>query len=211
MLRVVSAGIPRSGSTWLFNAVRLLLKSQNCDVYAAWIDEFDYEITADACVVKVHVPDTRLASTADMILCSHRDLRDVVSSLRSMGWTDLQQMVATARNVREMHEFWSPRSALDLAYEDIKTRPSDALSALADALDIQLSEPQKRLIVSSMPSHAASRDQLGYDPVSLLHPGHITDGRPGRWKEQLPSAVANEIWADHSDWLALRGYSRSGA
>ena len=206
MIKVVAAGIPRSGSTWLFNAARIILQTKYDDVYSAWIDDFDTEIQVSACIVKTHAFDVRLTSAGEIILCSHRDLRDIATSLISMGWADHNQVLGYVRSIRELHDFWLPHSKLDLAYEDIALHSLDAVSAIAKALNVELTDCQKTIVLSSIPKHSAVQYHRGHDPVSLLHPGHITDGRPGRWKGQLPSSLAGKIWLEHSYWLALRGY-----
>ena len=44
---ILSAGIPRSGSTWLYNAARLLLSAGGQDsLEAAWIEDYDRESPA---------------------------------------------------------------------------------------------------------------------------------------------------------------------
>jgi len=56
---VLCAGIPRSGSTWLYNAARLLLAhaAGPARVYGAWVEQYDPSHPEPWHVVKAHEPD----------------------------------------------------------------------------------------------------------------------------------------------------------
>jgi hypothetical protein len=49
-------------------------------------------------------------------------------------------------------------------------------------------------------------ESTAYDPVNLLHKGHITDGRHGSWKGVLPDGCVAAIEKEFRGWMALRGY-----
>ena len=75
---ILCAGIPRSGSTWLYNAARMLASHPargDHPVYGAWIEHYDPSNPARVHVVKVHEPDEKLAWRASAVLTSRRDLR----------------------------------------------------------------------------------------------------------------------------------------
>ena len=57
---ILIAGMKRSGSTWMYNAVRLMLKDAGKDVYGCWIDDYDESNTAEFHVVKTHKWDKDL-------------------------------------------------------------------------------------------------------------------------------------------------------
>lgn len=208
MQTIIAAGIPRSGSTWLFNAVRLLEKYKYENVYCAWIDDHE-DVKCDVRLIKVHDIDEKYISEANLVFCTHRDLRDIVVSLCSMSWLREDEMLSAASNIRRIHEFWSAQSCLDLSYEKIVFDPIGSLTSIARALDVRVSEGLIREIERAIPTKTelSCRD---YDVVSLLHPGHVTDGRPGRWVEQLSPVIAEEIWRCHADWLQARAYTRHG-
>lgn len=46
-----------------------------------------------------------------------------------------------------------------------------------------------------------------YHEVTLLHRGHVTDGRVGSWRNGMPVPLARQIVTAHGDWFAARGYA----
>ena len=88
----VCAGMYRSGSTWLHNAVRLILARAGAPGLAAgWIANKDFLLTHETSVVKVHAFEEDLAGREGaIVLTSHRDLRDIMASLQRKFNTGLQ-------------------------------------------------------------------------------------------------------------------------
>ena len=209
MLLVVVAGIPRSGSTWMFNAVKAILETQEQAVVSQWIEE-KRPFSAEAVnLVKVHAPDSELKSEADIVLSSFRDLRDIAASVIAMGWADEGQALGTIDAIRLAHDFWSSGSVLDVPYEVLKENPFRIVKALASAMGIRLTDCKVSEVVSSIPHTAKAIGPGGYDPVSLLHERHVNDGTPGRWRYSLSEKLAAGIWLRHSDWLATHGYAEA--
>ena len=73
----------RSGSTWLYNPVRLLLCSNaviESDFCCGWLDDQAHLSEARYRLLKVHEFDGDLAEKSNRIFYSYRDIRDVVAS-----------------------------------------------------------------------------------------------------------------------------------
>lgn len=208
---VLAAGIPRSGSTWLYNVARLLLASRFGSAYACWIDDLDETAlaAADAAVVKLHEPCDALADRATVVMTTHRDLRDIAVSLRSLNGAEFDdaQMIASAAHARALHDHWSSRAKLDLAYRDIATSPASQVRRVGEALGLMVDEDDAREIVDAVDELPSPTDRrLKHDPTSLLHVNHRTDGRPGRWRGELSDETAEAITSAGIDWLRRRGY-----
>ena len=83
---VLCTGMPRSGSTWLFNAVRLLLQSEAAEVCSYWKGDFDaLKFLRSAgpekiLLLKIHRHSPVLEKKAAVIFYSIRDIRDVIAS-----------------------------------------------------------------------------------------------------------------------------------
>lgn len=207
---IVSAGMPRSGSTWLFNAIRFLLNRSDQPLLACWIDERNEETERHArnVLIKIHSPSEALASQAEAIFTSHRDLRDVALSAHEMGWApEPTAMMEVASAARAAHDFWAPRSKLDLNYGDIISRPVRCVKSIAAALDTATDDAEAQSIVDAIARLASSRAKdEGHDQVSLLHHGHRIDGRAGRWIGKLDIEVARAIEEANKDWLTRYGF-----
>jgi hypothetical protein len=206
----LAAGIPRSGSTWLFNALRLLLQIRYTNVYSSWIGDFvkPRSYSADAILLKLHSPDQEWAARTQNIFTSHRDLRDIAISSRDMGWVhDAQAMFATARSARAHHEYWARHALLDISYYDIVASPTDVLIALADVCEIEVSRMAVESLNTQLSSLACKEARSrSYDVENLMYPGHRFDGKPGRFQNALPREIAEEIWVQNRGWMEKMGY-----
>lgn len=196
MVRVLSAGVGRSGSTWLFNATMSLLE-QKCSAYGAWVDRWDVARaeSAEALVLKVHGASQIGDFKPDIITTCHRDLRDVALSLRDyQSLAEDQAILDGVSWARACHDEFAPVAQIDLAYEQMIDDPLGALAALASALG-----------VTDADIGAARAKTEAWEPL----PGdakHRFDGRPGRWRSQLSTDLRNGIETRHGDWLARLGY-----
>ncbi len=205
---VLAAGMQRSGSTWLYNAARLILSRQEPQVYGCWVDDFDparSDITP-VTIVKIHSIDLGWAERADVILTCHRDLRDVAASMRDMGWADDDNAVKRVTNARTCHEFWSKRADADLAYSLIRERPTDAIVSIAETLETRVSADQARQIAEAIDALSAREPESRYDSVTLLHRQHRRHGARDRWKDSLDPELAQRIADENISWMIKRGY-----
>ncbi len=79
MKTIVVAGFYRTGSTWLFNAVKTVIQCAGFTTCQTG-EGFAPENTADYCIHKVHTWFPDLACAADAIFTSTRDLEQVFAS-----------------------------------------------------------------------------------------------------------------------------------
>jgi len=198
MVRVLSAGVGRSGSTWLHNAIMALLRQRYSAPYGDWVDRWDplQAAHADALVLKVHGASQIGDFTPDIIATCHRDLRDVALSLRDYQKLNTDEdILSSVAWARGCHEEFALRADIDLAYEQMMLEPLGALAALANTLGVD------------QPDLDRARDVVeSWEPL----PGdakHRFDGRPDRWREQLSLELRRAIEIRHADWLVSLGYN----
>ncbi len=204
MRLVLCAGIPRSGSTWVYNAARLLLQREAA-VHGAWVERWDEHDPAPVHLVKLHEPDEALADRADVILTSRRDLRDIAASALQRGWTSEADAVSFLERVVRLHAWWCSRSSWELAYEMLLEDPVAAVRELAGVLGADPgAAPAVRGEIDALREPAAS---AGWDERTLLHPEHLADGRAGYYRQVLPPALIDEINARFATWLQAHGYA----
>ena len=171
---VVVAGVPRSGSTWLFNAVRLLYALGGRKAYTAWCadyrpaDHADYEVH----VVKLHDLE-QMTFEHDLVLTTQRDVAEQLASLLRMGWLDedAEQIREAAEGHRKLARQWQNRSDCGIRYEDIMARPEAAILQLAAVLGVACTVQQAQEIASQL-AILPSPTSGSYDPETLLHPEH---------------------------------------
>ena len=205
--RVVCAGIPRSGSTWLFNVARLILERDiPGGVYGAWLDDYAPGADKPIHVIKLHGPADALLD-ADVILSSRRDLRDIAASAVLMGWCkSTDEILRFADSALSGHEIWSAHATVELAYEDIVGRPAQCVAAVGSALAVALDEGGYDEILNAVESLQTPTQRADYDPETLLHPGHRRNGGVGYYGSVLTSAAVQAIEQRFGDWLERYGY-----
>lgn len=198
----------------MFNTVRLLLKYAGApDIAGGYGSEREGVLTHRTAIVKIHPFEAELAAQADVILTSHRDLRDVAASMHR----HYQREFSTASMnhwVRD-HIRWAQCAAYDMHYERLLTDKLSEVKKIATFLKL----PPKTL--DQLPYEAILREIEGekfvsplsesteYDTVNLLHRGHITDGRHGSWKNIVPEEFVATIEREFRGWMVNKGYLNS--
>jgi len=199
---VLAAGMPRSGSTMLFNIVRLCLE-QNYpgQLSAGWIGEIHRLPPAPVWLLKVHTVPRLLAWRANAIFCSFRDVRDaLVSAQRKFG------AEPSLERCREyVREDQAARAYADcrLRYEELTAQPESAIEQVGRALAVPVDVAQ---VLRQLPHPDARAPASGYDRTTLLHPNHATRTVAGDWRQVLPPELQVRIAEEFADWLRANGY-----
>jgi hypothetical protein len=207
----ICAGMPRSGSTWMFNAVRLLLKNAALPDFASgFVDDKEELLQHGTALIKLHRFRPDLAAKADVVLTSHRDLRDVAASAHRIFHTEFST-AAISGWVREQVK-WAQFAAYDLHYENLLV---DRLSEVKKiAASLRLPPQTLEQLPYEAILHQVEGEKFGkkvsettpHDAVNLMHKGHITDGRHGSWKGRVPDEFVSVIERQFRGWMATKGY-----
>jgi hypothetical protein len=202
---ILSAGMPRSGSTWEYNAARLLLRrALGNDLSSGWIDDWQRLPQAPVLLLKLHEFDAFLARHAAVILYSFRDLRDALASSRRMFGT--APSLELARRWLNADRQWRAVADCSVRYEDLLTDSATLVCGLARALAVGEIHADEVLQEIAALSDRSGDGPGGYDPDSLLHRGHITDGRHGTWREWLEPELLRKLEREFHDWFQNNGY-----
>jgi hypothetical protein len=145
---------PRTGSTWLFNVTREILRRAGRDVlpervpiddqamYAlaqqAWLDSDPSRIW----VLKIHGTILRTDLPRSKIITCIRDPRDVLVSFRRFMDTSFEHALAISTGVKRYVEGYAHHPAdllLRVEYEDVESRPAEVLRRVAIFLDVPVS------------------------------------------------------------------------
>lgn len=175
---VVIAGVPRSGSTWLFNAVRMLCAKSGLSCYSAWHADYDPTTCRDHALhlVKLHAFKD-LTFPYHRILTTKRDLADRLASLIRMGWLKPEKanIQDRARAEAELYARWAALSDFEAGFTDIEAAPVALLKELSDALDIACDSAQADQIATALktlPTPKKTKGSFDHDAETLLHPNH---------------------------------------
>lgn len=175
---ILCAGPERSGSTWLYNAIRLLYLEARvpCDSY--WMarlsrEKLEQRLAARPpamVLVKTHEWQpgyNEFVHLAKYVVLTHRDLRGVIASYRRVKWE-----VAIPDAYVSEHLEWCKRSTLDLAYEDIMRQGKEVLRTLASHLQLELGEENLTKVHAMLRDLKRSHSGNAVCQVTKLWPDH---------------------------------------
>lgn len=209
----VCAGMHRSGSTWLYNVVRLALMGLGEYVYATTAEPvgmYDPEYPVKQHVVKTHTFRQDLVKNATRVFTSRRDLRDVAASMVRLGNIENEVLPVLKFLHWELRLYlqWSSFSKYESVYEDMVQDKLLAVRSLLYKLGMALNmEANSNEIHAQVQAlRAPPKEAKMYDPTTLLTPGHFTDGRVGSYKDTLSPEVVRAIEEEFGDWLQEKGY-----
>lgn len=205
---VLAAGMPRSASTWLYNAVRLLITSSpsmSRQFSCGWIGDWRKLPKRRYMLLKIHGYNETLVNQSESIVYSYRDIRDVMASrLRKFGRAP---SIEFADSLIRQYEQWMGVAEIVMRYESMLIDKESIINQLARLLDLQdidsetLLERMRHLSYESPGSKSAV-----YHSTNLYHKGHITDGRPGSWKGILDVDFVKQVEERHLKWFEQCGY-----
>jgi len=170
---ILVAGVPRSGSTWLFNATRLIIERSNTPLHAAWCADYQADHPAPVHLVKVHRDEQAKAFSPTIILTTKRPTEDCIASLIRMGWVSgNDQAIRKAwAGHNKLYLFWKQRSDLEVDYDQIVNAPEAAITTIAKVLEVPLDDVTIADIARELRALQAPSGST-YDPKTLLHPNH---------------------------------------
>ena len=204
-MRIVCCGMRRSGSTWLYNVVRMACGGAAGRVWAGFEDTFE-PIDVDHRVVKAHAFDVAWVFGADRVFGSIRDLRDVAASAVRRGLVPptVEKVVRWLfRTAIEEHEAWEGYCNAIVRYEDMIVDKVAAARAVIDGLDLGDNVDAEAIVkgVDALPMPGRI-----VNPVTLLHHDHFTDGGVGTFTKTLCPEIVAAIDVIFGPWMARRGY-----
>ena len=118
---ILIAGMYRSGSTWLFNAVRMFLelKYGKENVYGCYITDYKREDERQFHVVKTHEYIQEIAEAADLIVLSERDFPGIAASMSKFHGIFYQAPEMAKLNEYYKEYFKYPDKSVEFEFDEI--------------------------------------------------------------------------------------------
>lgn len=206
---ILIAGMRHSGSTLLFNIVRVASELAGLSVKGAYSEKIEStKELADSCqvlLIKTHEYRDDIADISNFTLTTIRDLRDTVASAKRRKFAMLDRVggvVEYAKFNRALHDSWYKKSDFVFEYEAFMYKPFHIIQQVLSALELDGSladEIYKR--VTSLP-----KDNYA---LTLLSDTHITDPkRESTYATTLSPECIEKIESHHRGWLDLYGYMK---
>ncbi len=194
---VAAVGVPRSGSTWVYNAARLLCEKAGLSCYAEWCEDYEpaSHVDYDIHLVKLHRKED-FTFPAHRVLSTRRDLVERLASLVRMGWLkeDPVSLRRAADHQAELAEYWAELTDNETQYSDILERPEKAVKDIAQSIDIACSDELASDIahqLAKLPTPTKPDNQRGHDSRTLLHPQHrATDDQRDKYLAVVRAALS---------------------
>jgi len=173
---ILAAGMPRSASTWLYNAARLLLCSSpetTKNFSCGWIGDLKTIPKKRFMLIKLHGFDSGLVNQATKVLYSSRNIPDALaSSQRKFGNVPTRER---ADCFAQQEEQWTEIADFVMRYEVMLSNKTDIIERLAETLDIQNYDSEAIIIeLEQLDYTNEGPKNRTYHQVNLFHRGHRT-------------------------------------
>jgi hypothetical protein len=205
---ILAAGMPRSGSTWLYNLTRLILDDNltSKEYWSGWIDDFhgDAASASGLSLIKIHEFDADLAASAAAIVYSYRDIRDVLASSQRMWGTP--PSVQTAEALVAQFERWIAVCSIALRYDELVACPENAVRRVAAALGFKVDPHSLIGRLHELSFESPGRSACDYHRINLYHRNHVTHGGHGTWQGTVDPRLIEEVEARFAGWFERYGY-----
>lgn len=219
---VIAAGMQRSGSTVQYQIAKHLIEAASAGKALGWFPDEEHANLADRFagdnslhLIKSHNKTDflkeRIRNNDALIIYSHRNILDVISSLKKkykISFTE-NDLKNTVLRIKQTHLDWMQyEDILIQKYDDILNHLDICIKEIADFIGID-APPEELQTMASKLSLDAQKDSIAelcqsdslvhfnennvFDPESLLHTNHIDSGQIGRHRDNISKAEAELI------------------
>lgn len=169
-MRIAIGSYYRTGSTWLYNAVRTIFKDDGCSITVhSDCDVIDY--STDVCIHKVHGYTDELYAAADVTLTITRDYDAADASfLRAFH----KPIPAREKFNTFLHaEKWKEVADASFEMDMIKSDPALIISRIMHLLDLECTDERIADITQRVMA-IKPNPKITQDPETLYFSNHIT-------------------------------------
>ena len=207
-MNIVTAGIPRSGSTRLYNIIRLgMLQFFDKDqINAGWISSYSHQDSKHN-RVKVHDYDPMWLDYGKHIFTTKRDVRYIASSAYEHKpydhFTSPEQLVGSMRSVLKNYHLWKEASHYEVVYEDFETKKESIVSDIFKIIGLPINVTK---LLDDLTKIGNSKNHFNEDGESLMHIQHFSPNTNKHYRDRLPAEFVSAIERNFAEWLEDNGY-----
>lgn len=232
---IFAGGMQRSASTLQYQIASSIVEHYCVGNRVTWVNTNDHETFLEQhdgdrmMVFKSHTLSKsirhRLNNGSAKALYIYRDIRDVVSSIKEKF--NISRTIDETRElalslIKSYEDWMSNRGTYSSRYEDVINDISTEIKNIAKHIHVDIDreftqniakglsiDNQIKLIKNNKNSNrfVSINENITFDSHSLLHTNHITNGRAGRYKENLSTAEIKVVEEVASEWLLKNGYT----
>jgi FkbM family methyltransferase len=212
--KILICGMPRSMTTWIFNAVSESLADYQLNTL--WIDPKDKEseevfVTSEGfCLAKCHHYSKTLAEHADLIIYSYRDIRTAaVSCYRKF---DLHYSSNDIKTWLNAHEQWTSSADISIRYEIANSNKESTLVEIKELIKhirphLQLHDDE--LILHKIDEKFICKqtsESSSYSPTDMVLGQHRTFQPDPAHLSGIEKNIYQQTQEEFSTWLQQNGY-----
>jgi len=199
---IFSAGMARSGSTLLFNLLRLSLEAVKQDYSSGWIGDYSKIEPKQNVLIKTHELNQRRIELSDYTAYSYRDIRESLVSWKQKNKSE--PPIHLAQFWLDQYRIAKDSANYIVSYENLTQKREQVL--LQIAADLQL-DIDTDVVLEQIPNASdASQKSSGFSSETLLHHNHFTGTKPNQWKTDLSEEMISFLKENCQWWFKDTGY-----
>lgn len=149
---VIVTTAPRTGSMWIYNVTREILRQDGNEVVPANVPKHENEVLQMAAsfkpepnkkmVLKIHQMIVRDLKGTKLIT-THRDPRDVIASFKQFMNCDFESAIGAGSSMIEANKYYQDFPSdylLTVPYPQVEGDPMSAVKSIAEFLDVTLTD-----------------------------------------------------------------------
>ena len=198
---IIAGGIPRSGSTLLFNILRQVELEAGERLASGLGDDVLNIPDVDVMLIKTHTITRFYRENADDIYYTYRDLRTALVSAHRKFGTKLS-ILSLEEWVRDMHWLSTTRKrrVRYVKYEDLRNITYQ-IHLIDRCMRGNAFDVLAKVRIAMQPVSGS------YSTTTLLHHDHFTHTGDEDWRIILPKELQEEINQQYEWWFNIYGYS----
>lgn len=199
---IVSAGMPRSGSTLLFNILREVLRVKwKGNLSCGWVGDIMELPKGNAFLIKTHNLSPIYRWRAQHIFYTYRDVR--VATVSRQRMFNLPITLESIRSAIKEYEFAKKSCHSLIKYEKLIENPIPFIKNIGQILNIEVDF--ENLIRSTFEQKKPNTNSK-YSKDTLLHQKHFTHTKDDEWRTIIPIELQKSINKEFSWWFSECGY-----
>ena len=208
-MNILVAGIPRSGSTRLYNIIRLILlqKFSFESLHCGWHDKFDLQKAGVHNIIKLHYFDQKWCDWADVIFTTKRDLRDILASSIDFGMLDIRFLSEEKINIFlndivEKYNYWKQNSDLEVIFESFEENKRQVITRIFEICKLRVDVDEVLRRIDYIAENRNNKALVG----EYISKKHISNKADSTYRDRLDSETLQVVQDAFADWLKMNGY-----
>jgi len=203
---IISAGMPRSGSTLLFNILREILQLEYQDnLSSGWDGDITQLPKGSAYLVKTHHFNRFYRLRAQHSFYTYRDVRvAAISYMRKFNREPSMDWISD-----KIKQYMIAKNACDAVfrYEDLIAKPIHPIRKISQILNVTI-DPHA-IVAATFNLPLPTDNCILYSKKTLLHKDHFTHTKDEEWRHVFSKELQERVNEEFNWWFKECDYPES--